>query len=189
MQFMTATTLFLAQEEGGDEGIRLLFAPGNELFAGISAAAIIFFAIWKWFLPGFNERLDARQAAVTEQLTAAEEAKNDAEQAAAEYKAQIVGAKDEANAIIEEARQSAEVVRADTIARANGEAESILTRAREEAASEADRALQAVKADVAGISVDLAEKVVGRSLDRDTHMGLVDAFLAELEGADGEKDA
>ncbi len=73
------------------------------------------------------------------------------------------------------------MVRSETIERANGEAEAILARAREEAASEADRALQAAKADVANISLDLAEKVVGQSLDRDAQMGLVNAYLDELE--------
>ena len=182
MQLIAATTLFLAaEEETGSEGIRLLFAPGNELFAGISAAIIIFFVIWKKFLPGMNEKLEARQAAISDQLKAAEEAKNEAEKVASEYKASIAGAKAEANSIIEEARQSGETVRAETVARANDEAEGILNRARDEAATEADRALQAVKADVANISIDLAEKVVGQSLDRKAQQGLVDSYLAELE--------
>ena len=181
MQFMAATTLFLATEEGGGEGFRLLFAPGNELFAGISAAAIIFFVIWKWFLPEFIEKLAARQAAISDQLKDAETAKNEAEEAASEYRASIAGAKEEANGIIEEARQSGEAVRADTIARASAEAEDIVSRARDEAAGEAQRALQAAKADVANISMDLAEKVVGRSLDRAAQQGLIDTFLADLE--------
>ena len=181
MQFIAASLILAQEEAGGDEGIRILFAPGNELFAGISATVSIFFAIWKWFLPGFIEKLEARQAAVADQLTAAEDAKNDAQQAASEYKAQIAGANEEANEIVEEARKAAESVRADTIARANDESESILTRAREEAATEAQRALDAAKADVANISIDLAEKVVGKSLDRDAQMGLVNAYLADLE--------
>ncbi len=176
-----ATTLFLAAEESEGGGIDLLLAPGNELWAGISAAVIIFLVVWRWFLPGMNERLEARQKAVTEQLTEAENAKNEANALAAQYDLRLKEAKDEANAIIEQARQDAEVVRSETIERANGEAEAILARAREEAASEADRALQAAKADVANISLDLAEKVVGQSLDRDAQMGLVNAYLDELE--------
>ena len=190
MQFIAATTLILATEESSESGgFELLLAPGNELLAGISAAVIIFFAIWKWFLPGFNEKLEARQAAISDQLKDAENAKNEAERSATEYKASIAGAKDEANALIEQARQDAEVVRADTIARATTEAEAIVARARNEAAGEAQRALQAVKADVANISMDLAEKVVGRSLDRAAQQGLVDAYLADLEGPDSDGTA
>lgn len=183
MQFTTAATLFLAVEEPGESGgLDLLLAPGNELGAGISAAVIIFIiARWK-FLPGMQEKLEARQKAISDQLADAENAKNEAEQAAADYKASIAGAKDEANAIVEQARQEAEAVRADTVARANQEAEGIIARAREEAAGEAARALQAAKADVANISMDLAEKVVGSSLDRSAQQGLVDAYLADLEG-------
>jgi len=182
MQFTAATTLFVAVEDSGESGgIDLLLAPGNELWAGISAAVIIFLVVWRWFLPGLNERLEARQAAVTEQLTEAENAKNEANALAAQYDQRLKEARDEANAIIEQARQDAEVVRSETVDRANTEAESILARAREEATTEADRALQAAKADVANISLDLAEKVVGQSLDRDAQMGLVNSYLAELE--------
>jgi F-type H+-transporting ATPase subunit b len=183
MQLTTAAALFLETEEPAAEsgGFELLLAPGNELFAGITAAVIIFVAAWKWFLPGLNEKLEARQAAISDQLKDAENAKNEAEAAASEYKASIAGAKEEANALIEDARVSAEAVRADTLARAGEEAEEILNRAREEAAAEAGRALQAAKADVASISLDLAEKVVGQSLDRKAQKGLVDAYLADLE--------
>jgi F0F1-type ATP synthase membrane subunit b/b' len=35
--------------------------------------------------------------------------------------------------------------------------------------------------EVANLTVDLAEKVVGQSLDRETQLGLVERYIAELE--------
>ncbi len=35
--------------------------------------------------------------------------------------------------------------------------------------------------EVANLSIDLAERVVGESLDREAQMGLVDRYIAELE--------
>ena len=54
-------------------------------------------------------------------------------------------------------------------------------RARQEADAETARALAEARSTVANLSIDLAEKVVGRSLDRETQLALVDDYLAELE--------
>ncbi len=72
-------------------------------------------------------------------------------------------------------------MREETVARAQGEAAEILNRARQEADAEAQRALEAARSEVANLSVNLAEKVVGQSLDRETQLGLVNSYLAELE--------
>ena len=175
--------IILAAEEHADEasGADLLIPDTRELAAGIIAFAIVFFFVWKFAIPAFNETLAKRQEAIKGQLTEAEQKNEEAESLLADYRQQLAASKDEANRIIEEARQTAESVRQDTIAKAQGEAEEILTRARDEAQAEADRALESARAEVANLSVDLAEKVVGQSLDRDTQLGLVNNYLAELE--------
>jgi F0F1-type ATP synthase membrane subunit b/b' len=35
--------------------------------------------------------------------------------------------------------------------------------------------------EVANLSIDLAERVVGKNLDREAQLGLVDQYIAELE--------
>jgi F-type H+-transporting ATPase subunit b len=56
-----------------------------------------------------------------------------------------------------------------------------VNKARIEADGEKARALQEARAEVAKLSLDLAEKVVGASLDRDAQRGLVEGYLADLD--------
>ena len=58
---------------------------------------------------------------------------------------------------------------------------SIVAKAREEADGEKARALAEARQEVANLSIDLAEKVVGQNLDRETQLGLVERYIAELE--------
>lgn len=182
MQLLTALAV-LAQEEGEEasSGISLVLPHPEELIAGILAFAIVFFFVWRWALPTINKTLEARQQAITGQLTEAEEAKREAESLLADYKSQLAEAKSEGNRIIEEARVAAEQLRADVVAKADEEASQTLAKAREEATTEKVRALADARREVGEISVGLAEKIVGESLDAKTQQALIDRYLADLE--------
>jgi len=185
VQFLlTAQTLFLATEEGGESGgsgADLLLPATPELIAGIISFSIIFLVAWRWVLPTLNETLAKRQDAEKARLEAAEVAKQEAESLLSDYRVQLADAKGEAARIIDEARQTAESIRQETVGRTQAEAEEILVRARDEAAAESERALAGARIEVANLSVDLAEKVVGQSLDRETQLSLVDSYLRDLE--------
>lgn len=172
----------LAQEEAeASSNVSLVLPETNELIAGIVAFLIVFFFVWKWAIPAINRTLEARQKAITGRLEDAERAKNEAENLRKDYEQQMADARSKGNDLIEEARKSAEAMKADMIARAQAEAEGIVTKAREEAAEEKSRALGEARREVANLSIDLAERVVGKNLDRETQLGLVDQYIAELE--------
>ena len=173
----------LATEEGGESsgGLTLVLPHTEELIAGVLAFLIVFFFVWKKALPTINKTLEARQQAITGQLTEAEAAKREAESLLADYRAQLAEAKAEGNRIIEEARQAGEQLKADIAGRAEEEAAQTLAKAREEAQSEKSRALADAKREVGEISVGLAEKIVGGSLDGKMQQDLIDRYLADLE--------
>ncbi len=178
-----AQILVLATEEGedGGGGLDLLLPPLNELIAGIIAFAIVFFFVWKWAVPAMNRLLEQRQAAIGGQLAEAEKAKADAEGLLSDYKAQLAAAKAEGNRIIEEARGTADQMKSEVVAKAESDASQILDKARQEAENERDRALAEARKEVGSISVDLAGRIVGESLDANAHKALVDRYLADLE--------
>ena len=169
------------ETEGGSGGLEILLPPLNELVAGIIAFAIVFFFVWKWAVPAINRMLEQRQAAISGQIESAEKAKAEAESLLADYRGQLAEARAEGNKIIDEARQSADQMRADIIAKAEADADQIRARAREEAAGEMSRALADARSQVGDISVDLAGKIVGESLDQQAHQALIDRYLADLE--------
>lgn len=178
-----AQTLILAAEEGAEEssGLDLLLPATPELIAGIIAFAIVFFFIWRWAVPAINRSLEDRQKAIGGQLADAEKAKAEAESLLADYRAQLAETRTKENEIIEAARAEAETLKADIVARANAEAEQIVAKARQDADAERSRVMADARTDVANLSIDLAEKVIGGSLDRQAQLGLVDRYIAELE--------
>jgi len=177
---MLFAVLLAAEDE--PEGIDLLLPATDELIAGIIAFGIVFFFIWKWALPAINKSLEARRDAITGQLQEAEAAKSEAQGLLSDYQQQVAGAKDEANRILDEARQSAETVRTEMIAKAESDAEEIRTKAKRDADAEMRKAQGALRGEVATLSMDVAEKVIGESLDRDAQSALVDRFIADLQG-------
>jgi F-type H+-transporting ATPase subunit b len=169
-----------AEEETG--GVALLLPDPNEAIAGIIAFAIVFFFVWKWAVPALNKTLEARQQAIRAELQSAEAAKVEAESLLVDYQDQLSGAKAEAAQIVDDARASGEQVKADVVARAETEADQIKTRAQGEITGERERVAGELRRQVADLSIDVAEKVVGSSLDADRQRELVDRYIDDLGG-------
>ena len=142
-----------------------LYPHWQELAVGALAFAILFFFIWKWVLPRVNALLDERRQKIQGELEKAEETRRTADQELADYRTQLAGGREESNRIIEEARRTAGQLRADIEARA-----------------ERDRVFQELRAEVAGIAVGLAGRVVGQSLDPKAHQRLIDEYIDEVAG-------
>lgn len=176
-----AQIVIQAAEEAESGGMELLLPPLPELISGIIAFVLVFGFLWKKAGPALNRLLEDRQKAIAGQLAEAEKAKVEAESLLTDYRAQLAEAKEKGDAVIEEARAQAEQMKADIVSRAEAQANEILAKARDDAQNEKSRALAEARRDVANLSIDLAERVVGESLDRDTQLGLVERYIAELE--------
>ena len=101
------------------------------------------------------------------------------------YKEQLADARSEANRMIEEARQQAEQVRKDMIAKAEKDAEGVVEKAQEQIEAERRRTIQELQGQIADLSIELAEKVVGRSLDDKSQRDMVDAYIKEVSSMSG----
>jgi F-type H+-transporting ATPase subunit b len=155
--------------------------PGkNEIIWGSLAFLVLLGMMWKFGVPAVKNMEQAREERIRNDLEGAEKARTEAEAEKAQYLAQIAGAREEAGRIIEEARQSAEQVRRDLIARAEAEAAEVRQRAEADIEVQRQRALTELRGDVAQLSIDLAERIVERNLDRDTQRQLVDSFIDQV---------
>jgi F-type H+-transporting ATPase subunit b len=159
-------------------------APG-ELIIGLLAFFVLFFFTWKWVLPRFQQVLEERRAAIQGELEKAEETRSEADQQLQRYREQLAGAREEANRIIEEARNTADQLRRDLQRKAEDESQTIVARAQDEIRAERDRTFQELRTQVGAIAVDLAERVVGQSLDDRAHDRLIDEFLDEVASGEG----
>jgi F-type H+-transporting ATPase subunit b len=64
--------------------------------------------------------------------------------------------------------------------KAQAEADQIVARAQEQIDAERSRTVQELQGTIADLSIELAEKVVGRSLDADSQRDMVDAYIREV---------
>jgi F-type H+-transporting ATPase subunit b len=171
----------LAQEAEQSEASDLIPAI-QELVWGALAFAVLFFFMARVVLPRVNATLDQRRQKIQGDLEKAEEARTEAQQELGQYRQQLAGAKEDANRIIEEARKTAESMRKDMASKAEQEAQGIVARAQEEIRAERDRVFQELRAQVGELSIELAGRIVGQSLDKERHLRLVDSYIDELSG-------
>lgn len=183
-----ASILAQAEEHGEEvsEAKDLYPAPG-ELIIGLLAFLVLFFFTWKWVLPRFNQVLEERRRKIQGEMEQAEQTRREADTQLEEYRAKLAGAREEANGIIEEARGTADQLRRDAQAKAEQEAQGIVARAQDEIRAERDRAFQELRSQVGSIAVELAERVVGQSLDEQAHQRLIDEFIADVASSGNGK--
>lgn len=188
-----ATIFWFAATEGEHaeepSGTALILPAIEELIWGAIAFAFVFLVLRKFAFPKLAEAVQNREKQIQSDLEAAERAKTEAENEKRQYQQQIADARGEANRIIEEARQQAEQVRKDIIAKAEKEAEQITARAQESIEAERSRTVQELQGTIADMSIQLAEKVVGRSIDAAAQRDMVDAYIKEVAGMSSDNGA
>lgn len=160
------------------------FSPLSPQLSDLIWSAVFFFVlfglIWKFVLPKLGATLDARAQAVAGQVSAAEATRSEADGVLADYRAKLADAQAQAQRIIDEGRRTGETIVADARSRADAEAQQLVARAQAEIAGERDRAISALRAELAGLSIELASRVVGKSLDTPAQRALVDSYIDEL---------
>ncbi len=171
---MTGVTMVLA---GASNPI---LPKSKEIIWFVVAFAILFFVMKKYALPPVQQAMERRSEKIRSNLEEAEQVRNQAQEILEQYKAQLADARDESNRIIEEARQTAENLRRDLNERAEAEAEELRRRSREEIRAAQERATAELQSRVGSMAIELAEKVVQESLDRDANLRLIERYIEEV---------
>jgi F-type H+-transporting ATPase subunit b len=177
-------------EEGGkdpedcNEAPSPILPEGNELVWGALSFLIVFLALLKFGFPAIKKGLDDRKAKIQGDLDAAEAAKAEVTAKAEEYDAKLAEARTEAAHIIEEARQDADKYRADKRTEADAEIATMKEQAAADVEASKTQAVADIRGEVATLAIAAAEHVVGRSLDQDANLALVEQFIDSV-GARG----
>jgi F-type H+-transporting ATPase subunit b len=149
----------------------------SELVWGSISFLLLLGIFWKFGYPAVTKSMKGREDRIRGDLEQAEGAKSEAEGVLTEYRAQLADARAEAGRIIDEARQAADGVRRDLIARAEADAADVRARAQEDARVAGDRAMADLRGRVSDLSIELAQKIVERNLDRDTQLALINNYI------------
>lgn len=156
--------------------------PWGEVVIGAIGFALLLVVLGKFVWPQFEKAYAARTKAIEGGIAKAEEAQNEAKAALDRYNQQLAGAREEAAKIREDARTQAQAIRDDMLASAHAEAERIATAGRAQLDAQRAQIVAELRADLGRVSVELAGKVVGESLeDQALQNRTVERFLAELD--------
>lgn len=168
---MTFHTLFAASA-----GFTYL---GNTLWY-IIVFAILLVLVKHYAWGPVSEMMEKRRQKVINDLDSAADNRKKAEILANEREAALKNSRQEATQILSDAKANAQKASSQIVAEANDDAASIHEKAKTDAAQAKAEALDEARAQVADISVTIAEKVIAKNLSADDQKDLVDQFIKGL---------
>jgi len=171
-------TVFLAAEEGHNP----IVPEPAEMALGLIAFGIMFFLVWKYVVPRFEQAYAERTAAIEGGMEEAKRAQAEAKEALEKYQAQLADARHEGSRIREEAREQGASIIAELRQQAQAEADRIVGTARTQIEAERQQVLAQLRGQIGALSTELASRIVGESLEDEARQRrVVERFLAELD--------
>ncbi len=125
--------------------------------------------------------LDSRSKKIKESLEQAEAVKEQSTHAEEEVKKQLQAASQQAQEIIARATQAGEDLRKKAQEQAKQDGELLIARARQDIQNERDEAIDSVRQQFADLTILAAGKVIGETLDKESHRELISKVLKESQ--------
>jgi F-type H+-transporting ATPase subunit b len=156
----------------------------TEVIVGAIAFFIVFFALWKVLMPRIMKVLEERTEQIEGGIEHAKELQDEAQGVLAQYQAQLADARHEAARLREDAREQGAAIITEMREQAQAEARRITEAAQLQIAADRQQAFASLRAEIGSLSVQLASKIVGESLDDVARQSrVVDRFLEELDAS------
>jgi F-type H+-transporting ATPase subunit b len=144
--------------------------------------ALMLFVLWRYVLPFVKNMVTKRQDEIQRQVDEANEATRKLEDAHARFDNAVQQAETEAARIRDDARADATRIREELTAQAEADVERMLQRGQDQLAAQRDQVVRGLRADLGGVSLELAERTVRKELEDDSaRSASVDSFLSEIE--------
>ncbi len=167
----------LAAESSND---LIKVVPGLMIWT-LVAFAITFFVLKKYAFGPIQKTIEARRDRIRDAIDEADNARNEARELLEQNRAILAQARSESAEILAEARKVADA----QIARVKDEAEVERQRRLEETRKQIDaetaRAIDQIRGEVADLTLEATQRVVGRVLDGDDQRRLIDEAIAGLD--------
>ncbi len=154
-----------------------------QILVSLANLLILFLLMKKFLYKPVTEVLEKRRAAIEGDYAAADEAKRSALASKAEYEEKLSHAETEASEMRKSAADEAKRHGERIIAEANARADGIVRAAEEQIQLDKKKAEADIKREIADVSTRLAEKLIGKEVNADTHRELIVSFIEEI----GEK--
>lgn len=162
----------------------LLLPDSGLLFWMVIIFALVFFVLAKWGFPVITGMIDKRNLHISESLRLAKEAQDKMESLAQEQQRLIDETHVQQGQILKEAVQARDAIIEQAKAQAAEETAKMIQNAKVQIDAERESALRDIRAQVAVMSVKVAEKIVRKELSDSAEQAiLIDKLLDEASGS------
>ena len=153
--------------------------PWTALFT-LANTVTLFIVLKKNLFKPVMKMIEDRQNEIDEMYREADDSKRQAEALQAKYEEKFAAASQEAERVVKEAVIRGQNREMEIIRQANEEASAIREKASADIAQEKKKAVAEAKGEISGLAMEIAEKVIGKSLDSTDQKRLVDGFISQL---------
>ena len=161
--------------------MELLKPETGQIFWTADSFGILLIVLWRFGLGPITGIIEEREKRIRESLEQAERTRLEAERLLRDYEEKLAVARAEAQNLIAEGRRMGESIREEIVAKADEEAARMLERAREQIARDTETAILELRKSVGDLAVELASKMVDRSLSKEDHLELIKQHIGEVE--------
>jgi F-type H+-transporting ATPase subunit b len=166
---------------GGGETQNFLLPNATIVVVFVIFLAVLFF-FYRFVVPPLATAMTERDEMNRKQAEDRDNAQRKLAEAEERYQKALTGSRGEPARIRDEARADAQKIRDEMRADTDREVAEIFRRGEEQLAARREEAVRSLRAEIGGLSTQLAERVLGRSLPDDgSYRSTVDSYLAELE--------
>ena len=160
-----------------------LVTPGLGLiFWMVISFSVILFILKKFAWKPILKALKDREITIDTALKSADKAKEEMEQLKADNEKIIKEAKSERDNLLKDARQVKDKIISEAKQKAKSDAKKIIEDAKGKIESEKEAALDEIKNQVAGVSVDIAEKILKKKLEKSKDQkDLINELINEIK--------
>jgi F-type H+-transporting ATPase subunit b len=153
---------------------------GSTFIIQLVAFALLFWFLQKKAFGPLMGIMEKRRQTVQEQLDSAQLNRVDAERLIEEQKQALQQARKEAHDIIEQAKITGSKQADEIVLAARSESGRLKDEAVRDIETEKNKAVAALKAEVSGLSVLIASKIIEKQVDEQSQKQLVDQYLQDV---------
>lgn len=159
-----------------------------ELFKGESSLIIwtiisfgvLLLLLSKFALPPLLDLMEKREKRIRESLETAERTRMEAERLLKEHEERLAKAREESQEIIAQGKKLGESMKQEIVDKAREQSDAMIEKAQLAIEKQRDEALGELQKQVASLSVDIASKIIDRSLSPKDHQKLIEQYLSKV---------
>ena len=164
----------------------LLLPDSGLLFWMTLVFLVVFFVLWKWGFPSIIKMVNERKEYIDESLAKAEEANLRLANIQKQGEELLMEAREKQAQILREASETRDTIVGQAQEKAHEESARILSEAKAEIESQKQAAIRDIRAQVAELSVQIAEKILQKELSTSAEQTqFIDRLLDNVTSTNG----